>query len=109
MEVKISGRHMSVSESLRQYCEEKSLKLTRFYDRIQSIEVVLDGKNGIHTAEMIVHTEHTDPFVASEQNTDAYAAIDLLVDKIERQLTRHKERVRNRKHPPRETHETPEE
>ncbi len=106
MQVKVSGRHMGVTEALKQYCEEKSLKLTRFYDRIQSIEVILDGKNGIHTAEMIVHTERTDPFVASEQNADPYAAMDLLVDKIERQLTRHKERVRNRKHPPRGVPET---
>jgi putative sigma-54 modulation protein len=106
MQVKVSGRHMGVTEALKQYCEEKSLKLTRFYDRIQRIEVVLDGKNGVHTAEMIVHTERTDPFVATEQNADAYAAVDLLVDKIERQLTRHKEKVRNRKHPPREAPET---
>jgi putative sigma-54 modulation protein len=92
---------MGISAALKEYCAEKASKLTRYYDRIQSIEVVLDGRNGVHTAEMIVHTERTDPFVASEQHEDAYAAVDLLLDKIGRQLTRHKERMRNRKHPPR--------
>ena len=101
MQVKISARHMGVSEAVKTYCEEKASKLTRFYDRIQSIEVILDGKDGVHTAEIIVHTERSDPFVATEQQPDIYAAVDLLIDKIERQLTRHKERVRNRKHPPR--------
>ncbi|HOO16066.1 MAG: ribosome-associated translation inhibitor RaiA [Phycisphaerae bacterium] len=100
MQVNVSGRHMGVSEALKEYCTEKAGKLTRYYDRIQSIDVVLDGKNGVHTAEIIVHTDSTDPFVASETHEDVYAALDLLLDKIERQLTRHKERVRNRKHPP---------
>jgi len=100
MQVTVSGRHMAVSDGLKQYCETKAEKLVRFYDRIQLIEVVLDGHNGQHSAEMIVHTEGTQPFVASEEQADAFAAIDLLMDKIERQIRRHKERLRNRKHPP---------
>lgn len=99
MHVKVSGRHMTVSDDLKQYCLQKSEKLPRFYDRIQGIEMVLDGHDGIHTAEIIVHADHAAPFVASEEQADAYAAIDLLMDKIERQLSRHKERLRNRKHP----------
>ena len=61
----------------------------------------MDGKNGHHTAEIIVRIDGTQPFVASEQHEDVYAAMDLLLDKIERQLRRHKEKLRNRKHPPR--------
>lgn len=99
MRVTVSGRHMAVSDGLKEYCESKAEKLVRFYDRIQLIEVVLDGHNGLHSAEMIVHTEGTPPFVASEEQTDAFAAVDLLMDKIERQIRRHKERLRNRKHP----------
>ena len=108
MQVTVSGRHMGVSESLKAYCVEKAGKLTRYYDRIQSIEVILDGNSGIHTAQIIVHTTSTDPFIATETHEDVYAAVDLTLDKIERQLTRHKERVRNRKHPPRPTREPPE-
>ena len=108
MQVTVSGRHMGVSESLKEYCLEKAGKLTRYYDRIQSIEVILDGKNGQHSAEIIVHTDRTAPFVASEEQEDVYAAVDLLLDKIERQLTRHKERVRNHKRAPRSTLEPPE-
>jgi putative sigma-54 modulation protein len=100
MQVTVSGRHISVTDALKTYCQEKASKLTRFYDRIQSIDVILDGKNGVHTAEIRVHTERADPFVATVQDADIYAAVDVLLDKIERQLTRHKERVRNRKHPP---------
>lgn len=100
MQITVSGRHMGVSEALKEYCSKKAERLIRFYDRIQSIEVVLDGCNGRHSAEMIVHSDGTPPFVASEEKEDIYAAVDLLMDKIERQLRRHKERLRNRKHPP---------
>ena len=105
MQITVSGRHMGISDSLKSYCREKSERLIRFFDRIQSIEVVLDGRNGQHFAEMIVHSVGTPPFVAREQHEDAYAAIDLLLDKVERQIRRHKEKLRNRKHPPK----TPEE
>ena len=100
MQINVSGRHMGVSDSLEQYCREKSERLVRFYDRIQSIDVVLDGNNGQHFAEMIVHTEGTQPFVASEEHEDVFAAVDLMLDKVERQIRRHKEKLRNRKHPP---------
>jgi putative sigma-54 modulation protein len=108
MQVTVTGRHMGVSDALRTYCEEKAARLPRFLDRILSIEVVLDGKDGIHTAEMIVHSAGAPPFVATERHEDAYAAIDLLVDKIEEQLRRYKERHRNRKHPRSTGEERPE-
>ncbi len=99
MQVTVKGRHMGVSEALKSYCDEKAERLPRFLDRIQSIEFVVDGKDGLHTVEIIVHSAGAQPFVATEQHEDAYAAVDLLIDKIEEQLRRYKERHRNRKHP----------
>lgn len=101
MQITVSGRHMGVSDALKEYCREKAERLLRFYDRIKSIEVILDGHEGQHSAEMIVHSDGTHPFVASEENKDVFAAVDLLIDKLERQISRHKEKLRNRKHPPR--------
>lgn len=91
---------MGVSDAVKEYCLEKAGRLERFFDRIQSIDVILDGHNGVHTAEMIVHGDGTHPFVASQDQQDLFAAVDLVLDKIEGQLRRHKERLRNRKHPP---------
>lgn len=105
MQITVSGRHMGVSESLKDYCRDKSERLIRFFDRIQSIEVILDGNNGQHFAEMVVHCEGTQPFVAHEKHDDAYAAVDLMLDKVERQIRRHKEKLRNRKHPPKVSEE----
>jgi len=100
MQVTVSGRHMGVSDALKQYCQEKASKLVRFYNRIQSIEVILDGQHGKHSAKMIVHVEGSDPVVADESHDDVFAAVDILLEEVEAQLRRHKERIRNRKHPP---------
>lgn len=98
MTVVVSSRHMEVTPPLKAYAEQKVNKLTRYYDRIQEIEVVIDGgKTG--RVEVIVNAEHKNMFIAHEEGSDAYASIDLCVDKLERQLTDHKEKIRNRKHP----------
>jgi len=100
MQITVTGRHMGVSESLESYCLKKVPRLQRFYDRVHAAEVIIDGHNGKHMAEIIVRAEGTPPFVASEEHEDAFAAVDLVLDKVERQIRRHKEKIRNRKHPP---------
>ncbi len=98
MQVSVTGRHIELSSELRSYAETKANKLSRFYDRILAVEVILDGEGNGFEAEMIVKAEHRNVFVAKERGDDMYAAVDLVMDKIERQLTRHKEKFRNRKH-----------
>jgi putative sigma-54 modulation protein len=99
VQVSITGRHIELSPEVRSYAEAKANKLTRFYDRIQSVEVILNGEGNGFEAEMVAKGKRKSTFVAKERGDDMYAAIDLVVDKIERQLTRHKEKMRNRKHP----------
>jgi len=96
--VTISARHMDVTDSLRDYARQKASKLTRFYDRVQEIEVVFDaGKDNVKV-EMIVNAEHRGMFVANHDEGDAYLCIDACVHKLERQLSEYKELFRNRKH-----------
>jgi putative sigma-54 modulation protein len=99
MIVTISARHMEVTEALKQFADQKANKLLKYFDRIQEIEVIFDaGKDGTKV-EMIVNAEHNAIFIANHGQGDAYAGIDACVDKLERQLTDHKEKIRNRKHP----------
>ena len=99
MIVTISGRHMEVTEALKTYAEQKVTKLSKYYDRIQEIEVVMDASKDGTRVEVIVNAEHNAIFIAHHDQGDAYACIDGCVDKLERQLTDHKEKHRNRKHP----------
>jgi len=97
--VTISSRHMDVSTALKEYAQRKSEKLHKYYDRIQEIEVVLDRNKDATKVEIIVNAEHRNMFVATHEGKDAYAGLDACIDKLERQLTEHKNKFRNRKHP----------
>ena len=99
MQVVVSGRHMTVDTALKQYATEKAERLIKFYDRIQSIEVVFEQDAGRPTVEFIVNAEHKNTFVGRDSGADHFAATDIVMDKLERQITRHKEKHRNRKHP----------
>lgn len=95
----VSSRHMDVSPALKSHAEQKVGKLTRYYDRIQEIEVVFDAGKDTMQVEVIVNAEHKNMFIAHHDGADAYACIDGCVDKLERQLSEYKKKVRNRKHP----------
>ena len=98
MLVTISSRHMDVSAALKTYAEQKVSKLSRYYDRIQSVEVVFDNARDAMRVEMIVVAERRNRFIAHDGGADAYACIDTCMDKLERQLSDHKKKFRNRKH-----------
>jgi putative sigma-54 modulation protein len=97
--VTVSSRHMDVTPPLKAYAEQKAGKLTKYYDRIQEIEVVFNAGKGATSVEMIVNAEHKNMFIANHDEGDAYACIDGCIDKLERQLSDHKKKLRNRKHP----------
>ncbi len=99
MMFQLSGRHMDVTDAIRDYAQKRAGRLPRYFDRIQGIEGVV-GRHDPHAfeVELIVDAEHAPPFVARHVHADIYQAIDAVVDKLERQLTDHKEKLRNRKH-----------
>jgi putative sigma-54 modulation protein len=98
MQTKISSKHMTITPAIEQYAAGKVEKLSRFFDRIQQIDVVIDkAKNG-YTTEIITDVEHHKPFVATASHDDLYACIDLGVDRAIRQLRDHKSRLRDNKH-----------
>lgn len=99
MIVTVSSRHMEVTLPLKSYAEQKAGKLTKYFDRIQEIEVVFDNGKDKTRVEMIVNAEHKHTFIAHHDEGDAYACIDGCMHKLERQLSEHKKKFRNRKHP----------
>lgn len=98
MQILIKERHAAVSDEVKTYVQQKAEKLLRFFDRISSIEVILDGAQDQAGVEMIVKADRTEDFVAHDANGDFFAGVDVVVDKLERQLRKHKEKQRNRKH-----------
>lgn len=94
----ISGKHIDITEAIRQYAEQKTSKLPKYYDSINQVEVVIDGKPGGNSGvEIIARAEHGKVFVVTETGQDIYRCIDLVVHKLERQLRRTKGKERDNK------------
>jgi putative sigma-54 modulation protein len=89
---------MSVTDAMKTYAQEKADRVVRFDNRVQEIRVILDFDGGRPTVEFIADVERSGDFVARETHDDMYAAIDAVVDKMERQLRKHKERARDLRH-----------
>ena len=98
MQLSVTGRHIEITDPMRQYAEDKATKLTRFYDRIESIDIIFDYESSKHRAEIVVRAAHKNTFVGKVDAGDFYEAVDLVIDKLRHQLIKHKEKRRNRKH-----------
>lgn len=100
MLLRISGKHTDIPASVKSYALEKTSKLPRFYDVINQIEVVIDGKEGSKevgniAVEIIARAERKKIFVVKEKGNDVYACIDLATHKLEQQLRKAKTKERD--------------
>ena len=91
MQLSITGHHIDVTDSLRYYVTSKIERLERHYDHITNVHVVLSVEKLVQKAEATVHTAGAELF-ADAQSEDLYAAIDALIDKLNRQIVKHKEK-----------------
>ncbi|MCV6623150.1 MAG: ribosome-associated translation inhibitor RaiA [Cellvibrionaceae bacterium] len=93
MQITISGHHVDVTEAMHDYVNNKLEKLSRHHDRITSTNVILSVDKLIQKAEATIHVSGKDLF-ADASHEDMYTAIDQLSDKLDRQLIKHKEKIR---------------
>jgi putative sigma-54 modulation protein len=93
MQITISGHHVEVTPALREYVLAKFDRLQRHFDQITNTDVTLIVEKLVQKAEAKVHVSGADIF-ANAESEDMYAAIDLLADKLDRQLIKHKEKMR---------------
>ena len=97
MQLSISGRHIDVTDALKDYVTGKLTKLERHYDHITNIHVVLSVDKVDQRAEATAHVSGAELF-ADAVSEDLYAAVDMLADKLDRQVIKHKERLIERHH-----------
>lgn len=96
MKVNVSGHHIEITESLQAFVEDKMSKLERHFDGIVSAQVTLTVVKDRMTAESNLAVGGSD-LHASAEGEDMYAAIDQMVEKLIRQLQKHKEKLVARK------------
>jgi putative sigma-54 modulation protein len=97
MQVLVTFRHMEATDALRQYAEHKVARIHKLMRRPIEAHVVLSVNKRRHIAEIILSGEHLHAN-ATEETGDLYSAIDLAMDKIERQIQKAVTKRKTRKH-----------
>ncbi|MCA1804162.1 MAG: ribosome hibernation promoting factor [Xanthomonadaceae bacterium] len=92
MNINLTGHHVDITEPLREYVNSKFDRLERHFDHVTDVHVVLGVEKLRHKAEATMHISGGTLF-ADAIEEDMYAAIDGLVDKLDRQVKKHKEKV----------------
>lgn len=92
MQLMLTGQHLDITDPLRDYVNEKLGRVDRHFDNVTSLHVVLSVEKMRQKAEATLHAAGATLF-ADAEHEDMYAAIDALADKIERQVTKHKEKL----------------
>ncbi len=94
MQISLTGHHIDITDSLRNCVESKFERLERHFDHVSNVHVILTVEKLRQKAEATLHLNGVDVFAESVQE-DMYAAIDSLVDKLDRQVKKHKEKTKN--------------
>ncbi|MFM2165327.1 MAG: Ribosome hibernation promoting factor [Planctomycetota bacterium] len=98
MQINVKGKHLEITEAIDAYVRKKCERLTRYFDKVQSIDCVIEKEPNSYHVEFIVDVEHHEDFIVNYRDADLYAAIDLAVDREARVLSDHKQRTRDHKH-----------
>lgn len=96
MDITVTFRHMEPTESLRTYAEEKVSKIKKYLDFPIEAHVVLTVEKFRHIADVTLSVNGT-MIKGLEETADMYSAIDQVMDKIEKQLKRHRSKIRKRR------------
>ena len=94
MEISIDGHHVALTPANQEHIETKMTKIERHFEHVVNVHVVLSVEKQRHKAEATIQITGNN-IHASCEHEDMYAAIDLLIDKLDRQIKKHKEKLTN--------------
>lgn len=97
MNINLTGRHLEITPAIREYATGKFGKIKRHFDNVIDVNIILGVDKLKQKAEATIHISGKDVFVECEDE-NLYAAIDALVDKLDRQVLKHKEKLADRRH-----------
>lgn len=95
MNLHMTGHHLEITPSIRDYVHSKMTRINRHFDHVIDVSMILSVEKLRQKIEANVHLSGKDIFAESEDD-DMYAAIDFLVDKLDRQIVKHKEKIKNK-------------
>jgi putative sigma-54 modulation protein len=97
MNLELTGNHLDITPAIRSYVMDKLGRVTRHFDHVIDVHVVLQVEKLQHRCEATVHVPGSDIHVEAIDG-DMYAALDALADKLDRQVLKHKEKLKAHRH-----------
>ena len=97
MNLNLTGNHLDITPAIRDYVVAKLDRITRHFDHVIDVQVVMSVAKLRHKVEANLHARGKDIHVEAVE-LDMYAAIDVLVDKLDRQVVKHKEKLALHRH-----------
>jgi putative sigma-54 modulation protein len=97
MNLNLTGRHLEITPAIRQHVTDKIAKIKSHFESVMDVTVILSVDKLRQKAEGSVHLSGKDVFVESEDD-NLYVAIDNMVEKLDRQIIKHKEKFEARRH-----------
>lgn len=94
MRLQVVERYASDSDALKKYVEKKVASLSRYFDKITRLDVVLEMEGPVHRVQMMAYLVNRKVIKALAESGDMYASVDQAVDKMQRQLVGFKEKLR---------------
>ncbi|MBL8514733.1 MAG: ribosome-associated translation inhibitor RaiA [Betaproteobacteria bacterium] len=95
MNLNMTGHHVEITPSMRAYVSSKISRINRHFDHVIDVNMILTVEKLRQKIEANVHLSGKDIYAECE-DADMYAAIDLLIDKLDRQIIKHKEKIKNK-------------
>ena len=92
MQLNLSGHHLDITSSIRQHTSDKLTKIKHHFDNIINVNMILEVQKDLQKAEATIHVSGADLFAKAESN-DMYASIDKLINKLDSQIIKHKEKL----------------
>ncbi len=92
MQVNLTGHHVEITAALKDYLNSKLTRIERHFESVTSINCILTVEKNRHKAEAKVNVAGGTLFAENEED-DMYAAIDGMIDKLDRQIVKHKEKL----------------
>jgi putative sigma-54 modulation protein len=97
MNLHLTGRHLEITPAIRDYATGKFGKIKRHFDNVIDVNIILSVEKLQQKAEATIHISGKDVFVECEDE-NLYTAIDMLIDKLDRQVRKHKDKLSARRH-----------
>jgi len=92
MQLSISGHHLDITEAIKQHSIEKLSKIKHHFDHLINVNMILEVEKDVQKAEATIHVSGADLFAKAESD-NLYVSIDQMVNKLDSQIKKHKEKL----------------